>query len=987
LTFQYHRETIMKKILFGVAAMALLLVGGGAAATYVAVSSASAASAPHVMVIMMENESSSAVFGNTSLPYFNGTLEPNYPELTNNFAEGHPSLPNYLEMTDGTTNGVTSDCAPGPGCEGVSPNLVSELDGAGIPWKAWMESMPSCGYTGGDTGGDDGYGDQFYAQHHNPFVYHNLSQSELNANDCPLPSASGVTTALDAASAPDFVWVTPNMLDDGHDGPLTTMDSWLSNYIPAIQASTWYKNGGNIVIEWDESATSDTSGIPNTGSAGGQVPGIVINSAEQGKANYQPAVDQAGILGSIESLYGVNLTGDATNSANGTISSLLTSGGGTTTTTTSAPTTTTTAPPSTTTTSAPGSTTSTSTTQPSTAPTTQPSSGGGGQVVLGAWTNEDDSSAAAMLNAVGVPVNQGAVMNFATNTSLAGAMGGLSNITNLGQSGAMYKIWAENFQFGDSVGDWSWVTDGSRDAYFQQAAQDCITNGVHMIRLGWEFQSLYPYGGVSAAQFKATWDHIVSLYEQVAAADGVSNWFNFIWNPDKGPSSTGDPISSYFPGKAFMGSPGVIADDTYPDATGWNGIDGTSWDLQDVVNLAQQQGMEVAIPEWGMTPTQESGWTGSGDDPSFADSLFNWAAQTEQTLGRNVYIDMWGDGYPNTNSGTWGLQNFPNTFHEVGVDVAKLKAQHLMMSGGTPAPTTPPPSPTTTTQPPPTTPTTSHPTPTTTPPSPTSTNKPPPTSPHGGYWISGADGGVFSFGSARFYGSMGNVRLNRPVVGIAATRDAAGYWEVAADGGVFSFGDARFYGCTANLVLNQPVVGMARTPDGGGYWLVAADGGVFSFGDARFYGSTGNLVLNRPVVAMVPTSDGGGYWLVAADGGLFSFGDAPFHGSLGSSPPPTPIVGVAPTHDGGGYWMLEADGVAHALGDASALGLGPRSPGLAGRAGPMSALTPDLTGRGFDAVDIAGQAFAYGDAPYFGDVSTVVPNYSGRAVGIAVHPG
>ncbi len=650
----------MKKILFGVAALALLLFGGSAAITYAAVTPTSATPKPHVMVIMMENEPFSALYGNSSLPYWNGTLEQNYPELTNNFAEGHPSLPNYLEMTDGTTNGVTSDCAPSSSCDGVSPNLASELDGAGIPWMAWMESMPSCGYSGGDTGAADGFGNQLYAQHHNPFVYYNLAQSELNTKDCPLPSPGGVTTALNASNAPDFLWVTPNMLDDGHDGPLTTMDSWLSNYIPAIQASTWYQNGGNIIIDWDESAPSDTSGIPNTGSAGGQVDGMVINAAEQGKPNYQSAVDQAGILGSIESLYGVSSTRDASNAANGTIRPLLASGGGTTTTTTSAPTTT--------------------TTKPSTTTTTQPTGvgSGSGKVVLGAWTNENDSNAAAMLNAVGVPVGQGAVMNFATNTSLAGAMGSLSNISNLGQSGAKYKIWSENFQFGDSVGNWSWVTNGTRDGYFQQAAQDCITSGVHMIRLGWEFQSLYPYGGVSAAQFKATWDHIVSLYEKVAASDGVPNWFNFIWNPDKGPSSTSDPISSYFPGKAFMGSPGVIADDTYPDATGWNGIYDTSWDLQDVVSLARQQGMEVAIPEWGMTPTQESGWTGSGDVPSFSDAVFYWAAVTAHSLGRNVYVAMWGDGYPNTNSGTWGLQNFPKTWHEVGVDVSLLKSHGLM---------------------------------------------------------------------------------------------------------------------------------------------------------------------------------------------------------------------------------------------------------------------------------------------------------------------
>ncbi|HET9075698.1 MAG TPA: hypothetical protein VFN68_02110 [Acidimicrobiales bacterium] len=76
-----------------------------------------------------------------------------------------------------------------------------------------------------------------------------------------------------------------------------------------------------------------------------------------------------------------------------------------------------------------------------------------------------------------------------------------------------------------------------------------------------------------------------------------------------------------------------------------------------------------------------------------------------------------------------------------------------------------------------------------------------------------------------------------------------GYWFVAADGGVFSFG-APFFGSTGGLRLNQPVVGMAATPDGGGYWLVARDGGIFSFGDASFYGSTGNLALNQPIVGM-----------------------------------------------------------------------------------------------------------------------------------------
>ena len=83
---------------------------------------------------------------------------------------------------------------------------------------------------------------------------------------------------------------------------------------------------------------------------------------------------------------------------------------------------------------------------------------------------------------------------------------------------------------------------------------------------------------------------------------------------------------------------------------------------------------------------------------------------------------------------------------------------------------------------------------------------------------------------------------------MAATPNGGGYWLVASDGGVFTYGDAVFYGSTGGLRLNKPVVGMAATPSGG-YWLVASDGGIFNYGDAEFEGSTGGLRLNAAVVA------------------------------------------------------------------------------------------------------------------------------------------
>ena len=179
-----------------------------------------------------------------------------------------------------------------------------------------------------------------------------------------------------------------------------------------------------------------------------------------------------------------------------------------------------------------------------------------------------------------------------------------------------------------------------------------------------------------------------------------------------------------------------------------------------------------------------------------------------------------------------------------------------------------------------------------------------------GSWLAASDGGVFTVGNVAFHGSAGALRLNRPIVGIAATPTGNGYWLAASDGGIFSFGDATFYGSTGALRLNRPIVGIAATPTGNGYWLAASDGGIFSFGDATFYGSTGALRLNQPVVGIAATSTGNGYWLAASDGGIFSFGDAAFYGAGGTQS----IVGIAGA--GAGYWLASATGDVHAFGFA-----------------------------------------------------------------------
>jgi SpoIID/LytB domain protein len=231
-----------------------------------------------------------------------------------------------------------------------------------------------------------------------------------------------------------------------------------------------------------------------------------------------------------------------------------------------------------------------------------------------------------------------------------------------------------------------------------------------------------------------------------------------------------------------------------------------------------------------------------------------------------------------------------------------------------------------------------------------------------GYWEVAADGGIFSFGDAVFYGSTGALTLNKPIVGMAATPDGKGYWLVAADGGIFSFGDASFFGSTGAIVLNRPVVGMSTSADGNGYRLVAADGGIFSFGDASFHGSTGALTLNKPVVGMAATPDGGGYWLVAADGGIFSFGDASFFGSTGAIVLNRPVVGMSTSADGNGYRLVAADGGIFSFGDAAFYG----SAGSQALAAPVVGMTATPDRFGYWMVASNGGIFSFGDAVFFG---------------------
>jgi hypothetical protein len=250
-----------------------------------------------------------------------------------------------------------------------------------------------------------------------------------------------------------------------------------------------------------------------------------------------------------------------------------------------------------------------------------------------------------------------------------------------------------------------------------------------------------------------------------------------------------------------------------------------------------------------------------------------------------------------------------------------------------------------------------------------------------GYWLVGSDGGIFSFGNAAFYGSMGGIPLQRPVVGITPTHDKHGYWLVASDGGIFSFGDSNYYGSIPGIgirpagsgqrnSLDAPIVGMVPSSDGNGYFMVGADGGVFAFGDAKFAGSCPGIGgCAGSAVAVMPDHSGNGYWLVTTAGDIYAFGDAPFFGA--PSPQSSPVVNAVATTDGHGYWILYANGAVLSFGDASALG---NPLGYVNTFNPATSIFPTSDGLGYWVASAKGDVFTYGNAPFLGSMSSTPLN-------------
>jgi len=219
----------------------------------------------HVFLLMEENHSYSSVIGSSSMPYLN-SLAQQYGLATQYFANTHPSIGNYFELTTGQI--ITNDDSFSGTVS--ADNVVRHLLSAGKTWKSYAENLPAASYTGGDV--------YPYAKHHNPFAYFTDvvdSQNQLS-NLVPF---SEFASDLTNNQLPAYSFIIPNMLDDGHDGSLSQADSWLRTNIAPLIASSTFQNNGLLIIVFDESFDTDTQ------HGGGQVAAVVISPLD--KKGYQ----------------------------------------------------------------------------------------------------------------------------------------------------------------------------------------------------------------------------------------------------------------------------------------------------------------------------------------------------------------------------------------------------------------------------------------------------------------------------------------------------------------------------------------------------------------------------------------------------------------------------------------------------------------------------------------------------------------------------
>ncbi|HWF80021.1 MAG TPA: alkaline phosphatase family protein [Streptosporangiaceae bacterium] len=247
----------------------------------------------HVIWIFMENHSFKTIIGSSQAPFINSMatkcgLATNYHNIT------HPSLPNYVAATSGVGyQGLArflTDCDPTGSCLTSARSIF----GQGETWRSYEESMPAnCRKTNAGE----------YAVRHNPAAYYTTLKG-CGKFDVPFGKLKG---DLSRNTLPAFSFITPNLIDDMHDGTVADGNKWLSVNLPTILNSREYRNGSTAVfITWDEGEGGTvTKCATNTTDVGCRVATIVISPSTKAGTRSKTLFNHYSLLGTAEQLLGL----------------------------------------------------------------------------------------------------------------------------------------------------------------------------------------------------------------------------------------------------------------------------------------------------------------------------------------------------------------------------------------------------------------------------------------------------------------------------------------------------------------------------------------------------------------------------------------------------------------------------------------------------------------------------------------------------------
>jgi hypothetical protein len=259
----------------------------------------------HVVTIVMENKEYGDVIGSPDAPYIN-RMARRYGLATASYGVQHPSLPDYLALTSGSTHGIDSDCTS---CHVAARNLVDQLDAARLTWTAYMEDLPSPCFSGAGAGG--------YAKKHDPFMYYDDVAHDRGRCRRVVPLAR-LGRDLRRGRLATYVFISPNLCNDMHDCSVATGDGFLAHLMPTLLRAVGPE--GYVVLTWDE-GTSDRGCCGE--STGGHIATIVAGRLVRRGARLRAPLDHYGVLRTIEDTLGLQRLGAARHRRHGALNRLF----------------------------------------------------------------------------------------------------------------------------------------------------------------------------------------------------------------------------------------------------------------------------------------------------------------------------------------------------------------------------------------------------------------------------------------------------------------------------------------------------------------------------------------------------------------------------------------------------------------------------------------------------------------------------------------